>query len=78
MEEMEDIDLKSRLGKLIKELKPSLSNCELDILENRLLGHQGLAEIAARYKMSAEGIRKKEARILKMIKLKFKDGRIGN
>lgn len=78
MEEMEDNDLKSRLGKLIKELKPSLSNCELDILENRLLGHQGLAEIAARYNMSAEGIRKKEARILKMIKLKFKDERIGN
>ena len=78
MDEMEDNDLKSRLGKLIDELKPSLSECELDILENRILGHQGLAEIAARYNMSAEGIRKKEARILKMIKLKFKDGRIGN
>ena len=78
MDEMVDNDLKSRLGKLIDELKQSLSECELDVLENRLLGHHGLAEIAARYNMSAEGIRKKEARILKMIKLKFKDGRIGN
>ena len=78
MDEIEDNDIKTRLRKFINELKPSLSDCELDILENRLLGHQGLAEIAARYKMSAEGIRKKEARILKMIKLKFKDGRIGN
>jgi len=78
MDEMESNDLKKRLGKLIEELKPTLSDCELDILENRLLGHQGLANIAARHNMSAEGIRKKEARILKMIKLKFKDGRIGN
>ena len=78
MDEMEYNDIKNRLRKLIDELKQSLSECELDVLENRLLGHHGLAEIAARYNMSAEGIRKKEARILKMIKLKFKDGRIEN
>ena len=78
MDEMEGNDLKFRLSKLINDIKPTLSECELDILENRMLGHQGLAEIAARYSMSAEGIRKKEARILKMFKLKFKDGRIGN
>ena len=78
MDEMEYNDIKNRLRKFIDELKPSLSDCESDILENRLLGHQGLAEIGARYNMSAEGIRKKEARILKMIKLKFEDGRIGN
>ena len=78
MDEIEDRDLKSRLHEVINSLKNTFSDCEIDILENRILGYQGLSEIAARYGMSAEGIRKKEARIIQTIKLKFKDGRIGN
>jgi len=73
-EEMENSDLTIRLKKIISDLKPSLDPCDLYILENRIFGYQSLSEIAKKHKMSAEGIRKKEARIIKSIKLKFKDG----
>lgn len=77
-EEMEKVDLQNKVKKIIDKLKSTFDECDLDILENRIFGYQGLSEIARRHKMSAEGIRKKEARIIKSIKLKFKDGKFGN
>lgn len=77
-EEMENSDLSKKLKNIISNLKPTLDQCDLDILENRIFGFQGLSEIAKRYKMSPEGIRKKEARIIKSIKLKFKDEKFGH
>ncbi len=74
-DEIELKDLKARVKKEFNLLKKSLDQCELEILEKRIYGNCSLKELAKKYKFSMEGIRKKEARILKMIKLKFKDGK---
>ena len=77
-EVMERNDLQGKVKKILNNLKSTFDECDLDILENRIFGYQGLSVIAKRHKMSAEGIRKKEARIITSIKLKFKGENFGS
>ena len=77
-QKLEKKDMLSKLKTRIVKIKKKLSNFEIDILENRILGDKTLIELGKKYSMSAEGIRKKEARIIKMIGLEFKDEKIGN
>ncbi|MES2770001.1 MAG: RNA polymerase factor sigma-32 [Bdellovibrionota bacterium] len=71
--ELEVLELIDLLKDKIEEIKPSLNDKELDILENRILADepQTLQEIGDKYGISRERARQLEERLLKNLKEKF-------
>ena len=54
-------------------VKKKINSKDLKILQMRILGDSKLKDVARKLNYSIEGIRKKEARILNLIKLEFKN-----
>lgn len=71
--ELEVLELIDLLKDKIEEIKPSLNEKELDILENRILADepQTLQEIGDKYGITRERARQLEERLLKNLKEKF-------
>lgn len=71
--ELEVLELIDLLKEKIEEIKPSLNEKELDILENRILADEPktLQEIGDKYGITRERTRQLEERLLKNLKEKF-------
>lgn len=71
--ELEVLELIDLLKDKIEEIKPSLNDKELDILENRILADepQTLQEIGDKYGITRERARQLEERLMKNLKEKF-------
>lgn len=62
-----------KLKKTISHINKKLNDVEKKILELRILGDETLSYVANKLGLSIEGVRKKETRIIKLIKLQFED-----
>lgn len=71
--ELEVLELIDMLKEKIEEIKPSLNEKELDILENRILADEPktLQEIGDKYGITRERTRQLEERLMKNLKEKF-------
>lgn len=71
--ETEKKDELNKLKYTITQIKKNLNDIDKQILELRILGDETLSYVAKKLKLSIEGIRKKETRIVKLIKLEFEN-----
>lgn len=71
--ETEKKDELNKLKYTITQIKKNLNDIDKQILELRILGDETLSHVAKKLKLSIEGIRKKETRIVKLIKLQFEN-----
>ena len=62
-----------KLKLILGIVKKKINSKDLKILQMRILGDSKLKDVARKLNYSIEGIRKKEARILNLIKLEFKN-----
>jgi RNA polymerase sigma factor (sigma-70 family) len=70
---IEKKDELKKLKKTLSQVKKNLNDIEKQILKFRILGEETLSNVANKLGLSIEGVRKKETRIIKLIKLQFED-----
>lgn len=71
VENIEKRDELKKLQNIILKVKKNLKSIDIQILESRILGDKKLKDIAKKLNISIEGVRKKETRIINLIKLEF-------